>query len=136
VGTIYFQKLSNPKDRITCLFYFCCQTVKIPLMYCFIDIKDILFNWILIWILDNDASCEFMLILYEFKIPKYCSGKWRFGNLIHWFRNSLVLAVWSRLLNLGVLIWLTINTAQHHRFGSLVTQLTSIFKLISRKHSS
>jgi len=46
--------------------------------------------------------------------------------LIRWFRNSQVLADWSTLLNLGILISLTVNTAQQHIFGTSVIDLKHI----------
>jgi len=58
----------------------------------------------------------FFHLLRAFRIPRYCLGKLRFGNLIHWFRNVYVLADWSRLLILGIRKQLSINTAQHNIF--------------------
>jgi len=63
------------------------------------------------------------------RIPKHCLGKWRFGNFIHWLRNSQVLADWLGILNLGILKRLSINTAQHHRLGTSVTDLKKSFNL-------
>jgi len=66
----YFLMLCNPKDRITYMFYYCCQTVKILWMHCFIDLYDLLFTYILIWMLDNDASYHYTHLLCTFRIPK------------------------------------------------------------------
>ena len=70
----YFLMLSNPKDRITYLLYYCCQTVKILWMQCFIDLYDILITYRLLGILDNDASYHIIHLRYAFRIPKYYLG--------------------------------------------------------------
>jgi len=39
-------------------------------MQCFIDLYDLLITYILIWMLDNDASYHYTHLLCTFRIPK------------------------------------------------------------------
>ena len=60
----YFLMLSNHKDRITYMFYFYSQTLKILWMQCFIALFDLLITYILIWMLDDDALYHYVTYVH------------------------------------------------------------------------